>query len=112
MKENSLSAYQGFEPRVATFYELPGIPPLKRPAYMVTLGYCSGSVEGQRVGPIIQPLFGMNSCITFGPVEADPATRASTLVDANSRDEAYRKKLHLLVFLLWLLFSTFQPRTS
>jgi hypothetical protein len=70
---------------------------------MVTIGYRSGGVKGQGVGPIIQPLFGMNSGISFGPVEADPATSASTTIDANNLDEAFRKGLHLLLSRLFNL---------
>jgi hypothetical protein len=32
---------------------------------MVIIGYRSGGVEGQGVGPIIQPLFEVNSGISF-----------------------------------------------
>jgi hypothetical protein len=74
---------------------------------MVTIGYRAGGVEGQGIGPIIQPLFGVNSGISFGPVEADPATSASTPIDANNPDEAFRKGLHLLHFRLLLLSRLF-----
>ena len=70
---------------------------------MATIGYRSGGVESQGIRPIIQPLFGMNSGISFGPVEADPATSASTTIDANNLDEAFRKGLHLLLSRLFNL---------
>jgi hypothetical protein len=70
---------------------------------MVTIGYRSGGAEGQGVGPIIQPLFGGNSGISFGPVEADPATSANSTIDANNLDEVFRKGLHLLLSRLFNL---------
>jgi hypothetical protein len=45
----------------------------------------------------------MNSGISFGPVEADPATSASTTIDAKNLDEAFRKGLHLLLSRLFNL---------